>query len=323
VALRDELAQKSVLAAISAIEIYNKPHFLYREEAFALLMANAWELLLKARWIANNDDDAASLHVIVSDNKGGTVLRTNRSGNPMSYGLVYLAGKLVQDKTSGLLQACHDNILALIEIRDNAAHFINKDLYLGKRVLEIGTASLRNYLQLATDWFKIDLSMYNFFLMPISFYHGFDAIEPATRGPYPQNIQHLLSFLDKLEAADTDHKSTQRVALRLETKLVKSKDADAIAFRLTSDPGAPAVLIREEDVLSNYPYTYNELTDAMKDRYSDFIQGPEYHTLRRKLEKENKFCIQRVLNPKNPRSSRQKFYNANIFQAFDKHYKKK
>jgi hypothetical protein len=39
---------------------------------------------------------------------------------------------------------CHDNILSLVEIRDNAAHFVNKDLYLGRRVLEVGTASLRN-----------------------------------------------------------------------------------------------------------------------------------------------------------------------------------
>jgi hypothetical protein len=178
-------------------------------------------------------------------------------------------------------------------------------------------------LQLATDWFKLDLSVYNFFLMPISFYHGFEAIEPATRGPYPQNIQQLLTFIDKLEEADTDHTSSQRVSIRLETKLVRSKDADAVAFRLTSDPEAPAVVMREEDVLSNYPYTYDELTAAMKKRYSDFSQGPGYHTLRRKLQKDKKFCIERILNPKNPRSSRQRFFNANIFQEFDKHYTKK
>ena len=46
--LNQELAEKSVQAAIAAIEIYNKPNFSYREEAFALLMSNAWELLLKA-----------------------------------------------------------------------------------------------------------------------------------------------------------------------------------------------------------------------------------------------------------------------------------
>ena len=37
--------EKSVGAALSAIEIYNKPDFKYREETFAILMINSWELL--------------------------------------------------------------------------------------------------------------------------------------------------------------------------------------------------------------------------------------------------------------------------------------
>jgi uncharacterized protein DUF3644 len=52
--LSDDIAQKSVQAAISAIEIYNKPNFSYREEAFALLMTNAWELLIKAKWVLDH-----------------------------------------------------------------------------------------------------------------------------------------------------------------------------------------------------------------------------------------------------------------------------
>jgi hypothetical protein len=44
-----DLAAKSIQAAIAAIEVYNKPSFSYREEAFSLLMTNAWELLLKAK----------------------------------------------------------------------------------------------------------------------------------------------------------------------------------------------------------------------------------------------------------------------------------
>ena len=46
--LSADLATKSVQTAVAAIEIYNKPSFTYREEAFSLLMTNAWELLLKA-----------------------------------------------------------------------------------------------------------------------------------------------------------------------------------------------------------------------------------------------------------------------------------
>jgi hypothetical protein len=43
------LVEKAIHAASAAIEIYNKPGFRYREESFAILMLNAWELLLKAR----------------------------------------------------------------------------------------------------------------------------------------------------------------------------------------------------------------------------------------------------------------------------------
>jgi hypothetical protein len=323
VPLSDELAQKSVLAAISAIEIYNKPHFLYREEAFALLMANAWELLLKAKWALEHKEAPECLHEISSDGKGGKTTKLNRSGNPLTHGLPYLAAKLVEDKKSGLLLACHDNILALLEIRDNAAHFMNKDLYLGRRVLEVGTASLRNYLQLATDWFKLDLSIYNFFLMPISFYHGFESVEVASRGPYPEQVHKLLGFLDKLEQNDTDDSSPQRVSIRLETRLVKSKDAAGVAIRITNDPNAPAMVVSEEDVLKNYPLTYNQLTGMMRKRYSDFGTSRKYHALRLKLQVDQKFSIERALDPRNPKSARQRFFNANILQEFDKVYIRK
>ena len=42
------LAGKSIDAMLGAIEAYNKPSYAYREEAFAILAVNAWELLLKA-----------------------------------------------------------------------------------------------------------------------------------------------------------------------------------------------------------------------------------------------------------------------------------
>ena len=35
------LLEKSVHAALSAIEIYNKPDFKYREESFSILIVNA------------------------------------------------------------------------------------------------------------------------------------------------------------------------------------------------------------------------------------------------------------------------------------------
>jgi hypothetical protein len=319
----DELGQKSVHAAVTAIEVYNKPNFAYREEAFALLMTNAWELLLKAKWLLDHGEAIESLYEMTTDVKGARVPKANRSGNPLTHGAPYLAAKLLEDPNSGLERGCHDNILALIEIRDNAAHLMNKDLYIGRRVLEIGTASLRNYLLLAQEWLQLDLSKYNFFLMPLSFYHGFEAAEPVSRAQYPDQIQKLLSFLDALEEGDNKGESSQHVALRLETKLVRGKDATSIAFRLTDDPSAPAVAIREEDFLKNYPMTYRDLTDALRRRYANFWENNKYHDLRKKLEKEKKFSVVRLLHPANPNTSKQRFYNSNIIQEFDKHYERR
>ena len=54
--LSAELSGKSVQAAVAAIEVYNKPNFSYREEAFSLLIVNAWELLLKAKWALDHGE---------------------------------------------------------------------------------------------------------------------------------------------------------------------------------------------------------------------------------------------------------------------------
>jgi len=320
-ALSAELSKKSVDAAVSAIEIYNKPNFSYREEAFSLLMTNAWELLIKAKWVLDHNESEDSLYFMRKNEFGVGVPKLNRSGNPMSSGLSYLVEKLVEDEDSGLERGCHDNILALMEIRDNAAHLLNKDLYLGRRVQEIGTASLRNYLTLAGEWFQLDLTAYNFFLMPLSFYHGFEVAEPITRAVYPEQVRKLLEYLDALEAHDDKSNGTQHVAMRIETKFVRAKDTSAVAFRWTDDPTAPSVSIREEDVFKNYPLTYLKLSETVKRRYSDFLANQDYHRIRRELEKDPKYCLQRLLDPSNPKSSRQRFYNPNILQEFDKHYK--
>jgi hypothetical protein len=48
-----------------------------------------------------------------------------------------------------------------------------------------------------------------------------------------------------------------------------------------------------------------------------------FHRRRKALEAEKKFAIVRLLNPANPKSPRQRFYNPNILQEFDKSYKRR
>jgi hypothetical protein len=318
--LSKELAEKSVQAALAAIEVYNKPSFSYREEVFSLLMANAWELLLKAKWLLDHTDALESLYEYETGSAGSKIPKTNRSGNPITVGVTYLIAKFLEDKHSGFEKGCHDNILALLEIRDNAAHLVNKEPYLGRRILEIGTASLQNYLQLTTAWFDLDLSRYNFFLMPISFYHGFEVARPVSLTKYPEQVKRLLAYLDGLEAETEEYEGRQHITLRLETKLVRGKGASAIGFQWTDDPSAPALTVRDEDVLKNYPWTYDKLVNRLRERYENFLKNSEFHQILRILEKEKNFATLRELHPGNLKSPKRTFYNPNIVQEFDKHY---
>jgi hypothetical protein len=326
--LSHDLAQKAVQAAIAAIEIYNKPNFYFREEAFSLLMTNSWELLLKGKWLADHGEDVTSLYEYDNSSTDPTKkkLRVNRCGNPITFGLTYIANKLCEDRNSGLEKPCLDNLLALVEVRDTSAHFLNKDLYFGRRTLEIGTASLQNFLGLVTEWFQFDLSLYNFFLMPLSFYHGFEAATPVSMSAYSEQMQRLLAYLDTLESSQTqqdEQLAWQSFSLRLETRMVRGKDTQAIAFRWTDDPSAPAVALREEDILKAYPWTYRVLTDNLKKRYSDFLENNVYHTIRRELETNKKLVLTRSLHPDNPTTSRQRFYSPNIITEFDKHFQRR
>jgi hypothetical protein len=164
-----KLLEKSEAALISAIEIYNKPDFKYREETFALLALTAWEILLKAKVLSDHHNDPRSIYVRERrQNSHGVLskkqyLKSNRSGNVMTIGLGKAVALLDGDAASRLSPVIESNLDALTEIRDNAAHYINAGAQLAKQVLEIGTATIRNYITISKSWFKRDLSKYNLF----------------------------------------------------------------------------------------------------------------------------------------------------------------
>jgi hypothetical protein len=52
-----QLVDRAIAATVAAIEIYNKPDFQYRNETFAVLAVNGWELLFKAKWLVDHNND--------------------------------------------------------------------------------------------------------------------------------------------------------------------------------------------------------------------------------------------------------------------------
>jgi hypothetical protein len=324
------MLKKSVAACLSAIEIYNKPSFPYRDETFAILMINGWELLLKARILHLNNNKFRSICAMeYRTKKDGSKSRVkspkrNRSGNAMTIGLTRSIGILLADTTDPLPDEVAENITLLEEIRDNAIHYHNYHLGVSARIQEIGTASLRNYVVLAQKWFQYDLSDYNFYLMPMSFHSEADVIQSFSVNPPNKQLGNLVALLNtRQKQFPSDEERDFNIALRVETRFIKAASPDAIKVQFTKDAGAPCVTVSEEEALKRYPLDYTDLTKQLRGRYSDFKMNTAYYKHKEKLETDERLCRVRLLDPGKPKGPRKKFYSSEIIKEFDKVYTRK
>jgi hypothetical protein len=236
------LIEKSVDAMIAALEVYNKPAFGYREEAFAILAVNAWELLFKARILQLDGNRIAAILEYErrqnADGKPSTMLyrKKNRAGNYLTAGLFRAFDRLVNDYKDAVDPAVRANLEALVEIRDNSVHFMNKDFDLAKAIHEIGAAALKNYVGLARQWFAVDFSQYRLFLMPLAFLSAPSVVEGLAMNPQER---HLLDYLGTLHKDGSDDPSKDfNSALTIEVQVKRTKNTSAAPVVISNAPHA-------------------------------------------------------------------------------------
>jgi Protein of unknown function (DUF3644) len=209
------LLDNAKAALISAIEIYNKPSFAYREETFAILALNAWELLLKAKLLEINGNKLKCLHIYSKRELAPGRMsikeyaKRNRTGNKMTVTLEECIVRLEKAGTA-VPEPVKKNLAALTEIRDNAVHFTNASPQLAKQVMEVGTACLRNFIGLGKQWLKLDLSDVSLYLMPIGFLPSGEAAAAITLSNQEQRVVTYLATRGMVHDG-------QRLPLGLET----------------------------------------------------------------------------------------------------------
>lgn len=313
------LLDRADAALISAIELYNKPDFRYREEAFAILALNAWELLLKAKLLHEHGNDLRALYEYEHHmtRTGGRsrreYVRRNRAGNIRTAGMQETVNRLA-DVGTQVPPAVLVNLEALAEVRDNAVHFVNVGPKLERLVLEVGTAAVKNFVELSRRWLGHDLSRYSLYLMPIGFVTGRVATAIRASGEEEQLIAYLSALPNGPVNADTG----LHVALQIDITMQRTPGHGGVA--ITNDPNAPLVRLDEEDIRRQYPWDYADLVNRLRNRYVDFKANGVFHEIRKPLMSQERYVRSRFLDPGNPLSSRKDFYNPNIVQEFDRHY---
>lgn len=313
------LLENSIHAAIAAIEVYNKPSFLYREEIFSILMINAWELCLKAKYLQLHHNRLQSLFVpLTKKKKDGTEYKTkryktNRSGNYLTLEIAYLIEHIPLDKV------LKNHLETLLEIRDNAIHFLNNPVSLKKVFLEVAAASLKGYSVFVESEFKFSLKEYDFSILPISFNLS-DIIEPASLQKESVEIKKLLAYLINKR---TEGISSEKydVALNINLKFSRSKET-GIKVRLDKE-GIPIFQETEEMLKNRFPLDYGKLTEKLKSVYVDIKFNSKFYKIKKNLEANPKYAKVRLLDFDNPKSQKKVYYNPSIIDAFGEYYKKR
>lgn len=322
----DRIFSKSESALVAAIEAYNRPTSHYREENFCILALNAWELLIKAKLLAQHSEDLRCLYLRerVKKKSGGYSKKfgwkKGRSGNKYTHGLNKAIVEL--EKTPGIRldNAVKKNLEAVTEVRDTSVHYINAGPEFAQRVHEIGTACITNFVKLAQGWFNQDLSKYNLYLMPIGFVPVSGVATGIVIGLEERNlVDYIVNLAHNTEINSGDFS----VSLEIDVSLKRAGSTAEGAFALTNDPSDPSatkLYLTDEEILKDFPWNYKDLCDHLAGRYSDFSRNQKFFAIKKPLIDDAKYVHIRYLDPKNPKSSQKGFYKPTIINEFDKHY---
>lgn len=188
--------------------------------------------------------------------------KKNRSGNQVSVGIFRAYDLLVNDYGDSIAPVVRTNLEVLVEIRDNAVHFINNDLELAKRIQGVGAATLKNYLHCVRQWFALDLSIYNFFIMPLGFFRDYHTAEGLTMNGQERK---LLKYLQGVQASVKDDTTNDfNLALEIDIKFKRTSEGSAPMVSLSNDPNALPIKVDEENIRDTHPWDYDILTTRLR-----------------------------------------------------------
>ena len=285
------MARHAKSALLAAVEIYNKAVFPYREHTFAILMVNAWEILLKAKIV----HDAGNVRAIYQ--RDGTRYRRDRDmGYPMTIPLKRALSEV------SLPEKVTASIRIMITIRNQVLHFGNLGAGTQQDILAYGTASVQNFTRLYREWFNEIVG--DIYLLPIGFLG--DAHLSTTKANVGQ--RQLLDSLSSIAAAASNDKSDYAVRLHVDIQ-INPQFTGGGSIGITADPSAPMVQVSDDKMLERWPDTYNDILSLCRERYDGFKQNLRFHRVMKAI-KENPNCAhERRLDPRGAGTTGKMFYN--------------
>jgi hypothetical protein len=301
--ISEKLLDKAIAACMSAIEIYNKPDFSYREEIFAILIVNAWELLLKAKILKDNNNDISSIYTLKQD--GG--IKLNRHGKALTKSL----DDCMKEVSDPVLRS---SLNSLILIRDNSTHFINEYPDLQSRLHTLTTGCLDNFFIATKKWFGKNYDEYNFYVLPLTF-----TFRSENQSNFIDELtKNLLTHLEK-NGSDISKSIDSEFSYTINLKY--SREKAHVHFGIATDGNGKSLTIATDNIRDIYKWDYRDLCNKLRQRYLDFKQNDKFHALKNRIIGNPKYSHKLQLDPRNPKSpAKDVYWPENIIHFFDERY---
>jgi len=242
------LLENSIAAILSAIEIYNKPDFKYRNEIFVILTVNAWELILKSKILKDKNGNLNELYI--KDDQGKVIFNRNKTPKTID---IFTAININKLETN-----LKRNLDEFVKIRDNAIHFYNKDK-LNYLIFTLGVANLKNYQKLVKSWYKQDLLEYNFYILPLGFAYSFKGYSQLDLQKEPELIKSLIEtikyYQDNPIQGDYEFICEIEVKLNSAKKITENTDVE-IGINKQVNGNENTLFYETKKLTDKYPLTY-------------------------------------------------------------------
>lgn len=257
----NEFIDKSTEAFILSLEIYNKPTIKYRIEGFSFLICNAWELMLKAYLLKNNET------IYYKD--------SNRT-----YSLSDCIKRVYSDKNTRIRQ----NLEKILDLRNTSTHFITMDYEV--KYAPLFQACVLNYIIELNRFHSVDITnkvSQNFITINTS-------LDPLTNEEikikYPPRIaEKLIQDFNEIDIL-TEEYNSERFSINVRQNLYITKKKDEADFTVKIDKASnnKVAKVKElKDPANTHPYTYNVIIDVVADRVNkenlkiDYKNGYNQH----------------------------------------------
>jgi hypothetical protein len=270
--LRGRLVGKSIEAYVLALETINCLSIKYRVETFLYLLCNAWELLLKAKIIADSGTNRS-------------IWYRKRRGEPRrSLTLRDCLKRVVSNQTHPVRR----NVEMTADLRDQACHLVISKV--PKGILGLLQASVLNYHAALNDWFGLSLSeRVSVGMMTIVYDfrpEEFDFNNPRLRREMGQETaEYLLEYQADVQEEFEKLGKPAEFSVGIDYHLVITKKPGVGDISLTSGPGGAQTRIVEvpKDPGMTHPYRQKDVIDAVNSRIAP-----------RSINAHDLLCVRRV-----------------------------